>query len=247
MRSPGRSSAHGGARPGRAGLAPDAADAGSKEPRHDPPAATPRPTTFAPRGRAGRHAGTGEPRCSQALDLAARRRTAGGQAERRRRVRRGRRRTRTPGGLAALARVRRRPRSAPGCATLAAENRRLLERGLAAQGRVIAVIARAARARPATAPRYGASGALAGPQGGTAGDLRADLTAGLRRAIGRRKPSSALPPLRAEPCTHRQGLPDRPRSIGPRPVAGGQGQSPALTSSRIALATAKSLPGAAPA
>ena len=48
--------------------------------------------------------------------------------------------------------------------TLAAENRRLLERGLAAQGRVIAVIARAVRAHPATAPRYGASGALAGPR-----------------------------------------------------------------------------------
>jgi hypothetical protein len=47
---------------------------------------------------------------------------------------------------------------------LAAENRRLLERGLAAQGRVIAVIARAVRAHPATAPRYGASGALAGPR-----------------------------------------------------------------------------------
>jgi hypothetical protein len=48
--------------------------------------------------------------------------------------------------------------------TLAAENRRLLERGLAAQGRVIAVIARAVRAHPATAPRYGASGTLAGPR-----------------------------------------------------------------------------------
>lgn len=47
---------------------------------------------------------------------------------------------------------------------LAGENRRLLERGLAAQGRVIAVIARAVRAHPATAPRYGASGALAGPR-----------------------------------------------------------------------------------
>lgn len=45
---------------------------------------------------------------------------------------------------------------------LAAENRRLLERGLAAQERVIAVIARAARTHPATAPRYGASGALTG-------------------------------------------------------------------------------------
>ena len=48
--------------------------------------------------------------------------------------------------------------------TLAAENRRLLERGLAAQSRVIAVIARAARRHPATAGRYGASGALAGPR-----------------------------------------------------------------------------------
>lgn len=48
--------------------------------------------------------------------------------------------------------------------TLAAENRRLLERGLAAQDRVIAVIARAARRHPATAPRYGTSGALAGPR-----------------------------------------------------------------------------------
>jgi hypothetical protein len=48
--------------------------------------------------------------------------------------------------------------------TLAAENRRLLERGLAAQGRVIAVIARAVRAHPATASRYGASGTLAGPR-----------------------------------------------------------------------------------
>ncbi len=47
---------------------------------------------------------------------------------------------------------------------LAAENRRLLERALAAQGRVIAVIARAAGKHPATAPRYGASGALAGPR-----------------------------------------------------------------------------------
>ncbi len=48
--------------------------------------------------------------------------------------------------------------------TLAAENRRLLERGLAAQGRVIAVITRAVRAHPATAPRYGASGAPAHPR-----------------------------------------------------------------------------------
>ncbi len=48
--------------------------------------------------------------------------------------------------------------------TLAAENRRLLERGLAAQGRVIAVIARAVRTHPLMAPRYGASGAFAGPR-----------------------------------------------------------------------------------
>jgi len=48
--------------------------------------------------------------------------------------------------------------------TLAAENRRLLERGLAAQGRVIAVIARAVCAHAASPPRYGASGALAGPR-----------------------------------------------------------------------------------
>lgn len=47
---------------------------------------------------------------------------------------------------------------------LAAENRLLLERGLAAQERVIAVIARAARrAAPATS-RYGKSGGLAGPR-----------------------------------------------------------------------------------
>ena len=45
---------------------------------------------------------------------------------------------------------------------LAAENRQLLERGIAAQGRVIAVIARAVRKQPATAPRYGASGRFAG-------------------------------------------------------------------------------------
>ena len=50
---------------------------------------------------------------------------------------------------------------------VAAENRRLLERGLAAQGRVIAVIARAARVHPPTAPRYGASGALAGQRRAT--------------------------------------------------------------------------------
>ena len=47
---------------------------------------------------------------------------------------------------------------------LAAENRRLLERGLAAQGRVIAVIARAARVHATKVPRYGASGTLAGPR-----------------------------------------------------------------------------------
>jgi hypothetical protein len=63
-----------------------------------------------------------------------------------------------PDGRAAMAGLGARLRK------LAAENRRLLERGLAAQGRVIAVIARAVRAHPATAPRYGASGALAGPR-----------------------------------------------------------------------------------
>jgi hypothetical protein len=45
---------------------------------------------------------------------------------------------------------------------LAVENRRLLERGLVAQGRVIAVIARAAQARPQPLGRYGANGALTG-------------------------------------------------------------------------------------
>jgi hypothetical protein len=46
---------------------------------------------------------------------------------------------------------------------LAGENRRLLERGLTAQGRVIAVIARAARSRPQAQGygRYGATGAPA--------------------------------------------------------------------------------------
>jgi len=63
-----------------------------------------------------------------------------------------------PGRHAALAALGTRLR------TLGAENRRLLERGLAAQGRVIAVIARAVRAHPATPPRYGASGAPAGPR-----------------------------------------------------------------------------------
>jgi hypothetical protein len=46
---------------------------------------------------------------------------------------------------------------------LATDNRRLLERALAAQGRVVAVIARAVRTRPAEAPRYAASGRYAGP------------------------------------------------------------------------------------
>ena len=47
---------------------------------------------------------------------------------------------------------------------LAAENRRLLERGMAAQGRVVAVIARAARRAPSGPPRYAASGRLSGPR-----------------------------------------------------------------------------------
>lgn len=63
-----------------------------------------------------------------------------------------------PAGGAALAGLAARLR------ILVAENRRLLERGLAAQGRVIAVIARAVRAHPATAARYGASGTLAAPR-----------------------------------------------------------------------------------
>lgn len=49
---------------------------------------------------------------------------------------------------------------------LAGENRRLLERGMAAQGRVISVIARAARAQGAqTSGRYGARGGPALPAG----------------------------------------------------------------------------------
>jgi hypothetical protein len=47
---------------------------------------------------------------------------------------------------------------------LVTENRRLLERGIAAQGQVIAVIARAARTQPAAAPRYGATGTAAAPR-----------------------------------------------------------------------------------
>jgi hypothetical protein len=43
---------------------------------------------------------------------------------------------------------------------LAAENRRLLERAIMIQGRVIAVVARAAP-RPRMAPRYAANGAMA--------------------------------------------------------------------------------------
>jgi hypothetical protein len=43
---------------------------------------------------------------------------------------------------------------------LAAENRRLLERAIAVQGRVIAVVARATP-RSAVMPRYGANGGLA--------------------------------------------------------------------------------------
>ncbi len=42
--------------------------------------------------------------------------------------------------------------------TLVADNRRLLERALKAQGRVIAVIARAAHSGPEAAPRYGSRG-----------------------------------------------------------------------------------------
>ncbi len=71
--------------------------------------------------------------------------------------------TQASGGLPAASRE-----AAAGLGTrlrmLAAENRRLLERGLAAQERVIAVIARAARRHPPTAPRYGISGALTGPR-----------------------------------------------------------------------------------
>ena len=43
---------------------------------------------------------------------------------------------------------------------LAAENRRLLERAMLVQGRVIAVVARAAP-RPRVMPRYGANGTIA--------------------------------------------------------------------------------------
>jgi flagellar biosynthesis/type III secretory pathway chaperone len=46
--------------------------------------------------------------------------------------------------------------------SLAAENRHLLERSIAAQGQVIAVIARAARSRPAMSACYGPTGAAAG-------------------------------------------------------------------------------------
>lgn len=55
---------------------------------------------------------------------------------------------RTAEARAAVARLR----------DLAEENRRLLERGIAVQRRVIAAIARAARARASSAPRYGARG-----------------------------------------------------------------------------------------
>ena len=48
-------------------------------------------------------------------------------------------------------------------APLAAENRRLLERAITAQHSVIGLIARAARATPAAAPRYGAAGRLVAP------------------------------------------------------------------------------------
>ncbi len=47
---------------------------------------------------------------------------------------------------------------------LVAENRRLLERGLAAQQRVIAVIVRAARQEQVVVQRYGSSGMVAGPR-----------------------------------------------------------------------------------
>lgn len=71
--------------------------------------------------------------------------------------------TRASGGLPAASRAATTSLAAR-LRTLAAENRRLLERGLAAQERVIAVIARAARRHPPTAPRYGISGTLAGPR-----------------------------------------------------------------------------------
>jgi hypothetical protein len=64
----------------------------------------------------------------------------------------------TPAACAALRTL------APRLKALAGDNRRLLERGLAAQGRVIAVIARAARTQPAAHPRYAASGVLTGPR-----------------------------------------------------------------------------------
>jgi hypothetical protein len=59
-----------------------------------------------------------------------------------------------PALVALLARLRR----------LATDNRRLLERGLAAQGRVIAVIGRAARTHARSTACYGASGRCAGPR-----------------------------------------------------------------------------------
>ncbi len=46
--------------------------------------------------------------------------------------------------------------------TLVADNRRLLERALAAQGRVIAVIAHAIHSSPEALPHYGAAGRPAG-------------------------------------------------------------------------------------
>jgi hypothetical protein len=46
---------------------------------------------------------------------------------------------------------------------LVADNRRLLERALLAQGRVIAVIARAARNSPEAVPHYGARGTPVAP------------------------------------------------------------------------------------
>lgn len=47
---------------------------------------------------------------------------------------------------------------------LAQDNRRLLERALAVQGRVIGVLAQAAPRKASQAPRYGAAGTLVGAQ-----------------------------------------------------------------------------------
>jgi len=64
---------------------------------------------------------------------------------------------------AAFAALRPPPADLADLARLAAENRRLLERAIAAQQAVIGLIARAARAGPAPAPRYGAAGRLLPP------------------------------------------------------------------------------------